>query len=291
MRARRGEYRSHNRDRGTELKSSCVITILAALCASACLASHEPHIVSIPQPFVRAPSTLDEIGDNRSAAVAIASIFDRQLGIPRFPATLEFYPSTEAFEKALVRIGYDANLARSTADRMTAVGGYRGVMLNDSKFGLLSKQQRVAMLAHELAHSFQYELGGGRRGASEQWMREGFAEWLSIRVVERLNGVSMASIRRDRHRDLRAAGRSRAPRLAELVTFPAWVRASERYKDTMYTLAFLAVDVLLERHGMAAVVDYFRRFASSDDRLGNFREAFGQDLQSFESALTERLWR
>ena len=138
--------------------------VAAAVCASACLISSDPHIVTIPQPFVRAASSLDEIGDYRTAAVTIAAIFDRQLGIPRFPATLEFYPHTGAFEKALLKIGYDVDLARATAARMTAVGGYRGVMLNDSKFGLLSKPQRVAMLAHELGHSFQYELGGGKRG-------------------------------------------------------------------------------------------------------------------------------
>jgi hypothetical protein len=235
--------------------------------------------------------TLDEIGDSRTAAVTIASIFDHQLGIPRFPVTLEFYPHTDAFEKALLRVGYDVELARSTAARMTAVGGYRGVMLNDSKFGQLSRAQRVTMLAHELGHSFQYELGGGKRGASDQWLREGFAEWLSIRVVERLDGVSMASIRRDRQRELRGAGRSRTPRLGELVTFPAWVRASERYSDTMYALAFVAVDVLLERHGIPAVVEYFKRFASSDDRVANFRAAFGEDLESFEKALGGLLWR
>jgi hypothetical protein len=268
---------------------AAAILVVGALCASACLTTHEPHIVSLPQPSVRAALTLDEIGDNRTAAVTIASIFDHQLGIPRFPATLEFYPHTDAFEKALLRVGYDVELARSTAARMTAVGGYRGVMLNDSKFGQLSRPQRVAMLAHELGHSFQYELGGGKRGASDQWLREGFAEWLSIRVVERLDGVSMASIRRDRRRELRAAGRSRTPRLAELVTFPAWVRASERYKDTMYALAFVAVDVLLERHGMPAVIDYFKRFASSDDRVANFRAAFGEDLESFEKTLSGRL--
>lgn len=272
------------------IRDACLVAV-TALCVSACLISSEPHIVTIPQPSVRAASSLDEIGDYRTAAVTIAAIFDRQLGIPRFPATLEFYPHTDAFEKALLKVGYDADLARSTAARMTAVGGFRGVMLNDSKFGLLSTPQRVAMLAHELGHSFQYELGGGKRGASDQWLREGFAEWLSIRVVERLNGVSMASVRRDRLRELRAAGRSRTPRLAELVTFPAWVRASERYKDTMYTLAFVAADALLERHGMPAMIDYFTRFATSDDRVANFRAAFGEGLETFEAQLNERLWR
>ncbi len=276
---------------GCRLAGARHLCVAAAVGASACAISHEPYVVSIPQPSVRAALTLDEIGDYRTAAVTIASIFDRQLGIPRFPATLEFYPHTDAFEKALLRVGYDADLARSTAARMTAVGGYRGVMLNDGKFGQLSTPQRVAMLAHEMAHSFQYELGGGKRGASDQWLREGFAEWLSIRVIERLDGVSMATIRRDRQRELRAAGRSRTPRLAELVTFPEWVRASDRYKETMYAVAFVAVDTLLERHGLPAVIDYFKRFAGSDDRAANFRAAFGEDLESFETALSGRLWR
>lgn len=75
------------------------LCVAAAVGASACAISHEPYIVSIPQSSVRAALTLDEIGDYRTAAVTIASIFDRQLGIPRFPATLEFYPHTDAFEK------------------------------------------------------------------------------------------------------------------------------------------------------------------------------------------------
>jgi len=28
--------------------------------------------------------------------------------------------------------------------------------------------------------------------------------------------------------------------------------------------------VLVERHGLPAVIDYFKRFASSDDRVANF---------------------
>ena len=101
----------------------------------------------------------------------------------------------------------------------------------------------------------------------------------------------MATIRRDRERELRAAGRSGTPRLSQLVTFPAWVRASERYKDTMYALAFVAVDALLERHGMPAVIDYFRRFAASDDRVAAFRAAFGDDLGTFEAVVAQRVWR
>jgi hypothetical protein len=240
---------------------------------------------------VRPALRLDEIEDYRTAAGTVARIFQRDLGFPPFPVTFEFYPSVEAFEKKLVAVGYDAALARSTASAMTAVGGYRGVLLNDAKFARLPSAERVAMLAHELGHSLQYELGGGKRGASDQWLREGFAEWLSIRVLERLDGASMTGVRRDRQRALRAAGRAKTPRLTDLVTFPTWVRAAERYGGSMYALAFLAADFLLERHGVPAVVDYFKRFATSDDRIGNFRAAFGEELNAFEAALAARLWK
>ena len=122
-------------------------------------------------------------------------------------------------------------------------------------------------------------------------MREGFAEWLSIRVLERLDAVSMTEVRRDRLRELRAAGRPKTPRLADLVTFAQWVKASEQADAATYYLAFLAVDALLERHGVPAVLAYFRRFASSQDRVGHFRSAFGEDVQTFEAALMARLWK
>jgi hypothetical protein len=148
----------------------------------------------------------------------------------------------------------------------------------------------VALLAHEVGHSLQYELGGGRRGTSDQWLREGFADWLSVRVLEQLDAASMNGVRGERQRQLRAAGRSKAPRLSELVTFPQWVAASQRHGATAYALSFLGVDLLLERHGMPAVVNYFERFAASEDRAANFRAAFGEDLDTFEAALTVRVW-
>jgi len=198
---------------------------------------------------------------------------------------------TLSIEQALLDVGYDPALAGSTAKTMTAVGGHRAVLLNGATLGSKPWADRIALLAHEFGHSLQYELGGGRRGTSDQWLREGFADWLSIRVLERLEIVTMAALRRERLRQLRSAGRSRTPPLADLVTFPQWVRAGERQGAQMYALSFLAVDQLLERHGVAAVVGYFKRFAESQDRVANFRGAFGEDIESFEASLTATLWR
>jgi hypothetical protein len=230
-----------------------VVAVGAAVLVSACAISREPLLITVPQPNLRPVMRLDHIYDYRTAAATVAWIFDRDLGFTPFPTTFRFYPHQEAFEKALLDVGYDAGLARATSRTMTAVGGYRGVLLNDGKFSMLEWSERVAMLAHEMGHS----LPDGRRA---------------------------------RHRDFES-GRSRAPRLRELVTFPQWVRAGERHGRAMYGLAFLAVDFLLERHGVPAMLDYFRRFAASDDRAANFRAAFGEDLETFEAALSARLRR
>src|SRR5262249_62084198 len=56
-------------------------------------------------------------------------------------------------------------------------------------------------LAHELTHVVQYQLAGGRRGRSEQWLREGMADWVACQVLERL-GVS--SFRDERAQVVRA---------------------------------------------------------------------------------------
>ncbi len=262
----------------------------AALFASACASSSAPQLVSVPQPGLRPASRLDQIFDYRTAAATVTSVIHRDLGFTSFPVTFRLYPDRVAFERALLESGYDAALARSTAKTMAAVGGHRAVLVNEVSLSSMSWPDRVALMAHELGHSLQYEWCGGRRGASDQWLREGFAEWLSIRVIEKLGDPLMAGIRRERQRQLRTTGRSRTPRLEQLVTFPQWVRAGEKQGTAAYALAFLAVDFILERHGVDAVVDYFTRFAASEDRASNFRAAFGEDLESFQEAIDARIW-
>jgi hypothetical protein len=274
-------------------ESNCryAAALLAVVVSTSACAASGPVMVTVPQPGLQPASRLDSIFDYRTAAATVVSILERDLGFDSFPVTFHFYRDRVEFEKALLGGGYDANLARSTAAAMTAIGGHRAVLLNDSRFSSLPWSGRVAMLAHEWGHSLQYELGGGTRGTSDQWLREGFAEWLSVRLLERLDAASMAEVRRTRLRELRATARSNVPSLTQLVTFPQWVEANARGDSATYFLSFLAVDLLLERNGFADVVGYFRRFATSQDRAANFRSAFGEDLKAFETALAARLWK
>jgi hypothetical protein len=271
---------------------SLASAILAAglTAALACAPPLEPRVITLPDPGAVPAAHITDIRDYRRAAETIAALLEREVGVPRFPVALRFFPTPEAFEQMLLQVGYDPKLARETAREMRAVGGYRGVLLNESKLVTLSWADRVALLAHELTHSLQYELGGGKRGASDQWLREGFADWTAMRVAERLGVLRRGELRRQRIEAFRSSGERIWP-LAEMVTFPQWVALSARSDGESYLQAFFAVDFLVERYGVPAILDYFSRFARSDDRLGNFRATFGEELAAFEKALAARLRR
>jgi hypothetical protein len=258
--------------------------LLLVLALSGCATPTGPRLLSTPNDSVRPAKHIDSILDYGVAVASITAVLERDFNLPRFPVVFYFFSDYRAFEAGLVESGYSQSLARDTARRMEAVGGYGRVLLNEAAFARQEWPSRVASLAHELGHSLQYELGGGRRGLSDQWLREGFAEWLSMRVIDRLRGLTYSEARHRYVMQLRRANRARAPALAEMVTFPQWVAVNGRRDIAPYAQAFLAVDFLIERHGVAAVLDYFRRFAGSQDRVANFHAAFGEDLEAFEAA-------
>lgn len=268
------------------------VSVAVLICLAGCSVSPSPRRVSLPDPAIRPASDIHSIADYGSAAATALAVIERDLGIKPFPVVFEFSPDAPAFEAALLESGYDKALARNTSRTMQAVGGFRRVLLNEASLARQPWPARVATLAHELGHSLQYEWGGGRRGASDQWLREGFAEWLAMRVVDRLRGLTFDALRRQYTSALLRAvpSRSRAAHLDEMVTFPQWVEIGRKRGLAVYAQAFLSVDFLIARHGLPAVVDYFQRFARSNDRSANFQGAFGEDLDAFEAAAAEHLW-
>ncbi|MBI2466858.1 MAG: hypothetical protein HYV62_03420 [Candidatus Rokubacteria bacterium] len=48
-------------------------------------------------------------------------------------------------------------------------------------------------------------------------------------------------------------------------------------------------DELVRRHGFDRVIAYFRAFADSDDRFGNFQRVFGVSLKAFEQDALTRI--
>jgi hypothetical protein len=256
-----------------------------------CATLHEPRVLTIPDERVRPVRWLEWIVDYPDALASIAAIMERELELPPLQAAFIFFRNREALEGGLLAVGYDPVFARETANAMVAIGGYRAVLLNAAAFDRAPWPERVNMLAHELTHTIQYELGGGHRGTSEQWIREGFADWVAELVLEAMGASLPGRGRYELLRQVRAVrDPARLPRLEEMVTFRQWVGLRVNSPQTpTYPLAFVATDFLIQRHGVAALLDYFRLFAMSQDRLLNFRTAFGEELREFAQAFEEYL--
>lgn len=258
------------------------------MCAAACTAKAPADITIIPAPPAARSAGSEWTATYQEALGEILQAFEEVIGLPRVEVPLVMFPSRRSFEGGLLQIGYPPALAR-TASAFDAIGGARAILVNAGVVNRFDRTRRVRLLAHELVHTVQYEFGGGTRGASEQWLREGFAEWVACRVTAHLGLGSFDASREELLRSLAGApfGLQPAP-LDRLVTFPQWVEAQRRYDVPVYAQAFIATELLLELRGVAAVVAYFRLFRTSTDHEAAFTEAFGMDRAAFERAFTRR---
>jgi hypothetical protein len=161
------------------------VIVTASMIAACATAGNWPRILSVEG--ARGQPTRGEwIATYDEALVSIAAIMTGELGLPPLRASLYFYPDRAAFQSALEADGYPADFARQTATTLSAVSGYERVLINDRSIEEVGWLFRVALLAQELTHTQQYEFGGGSRGASDKWLREGFAEWVEVEVLVRL---------------------------------------------------------------------------------------------------------
>ena len=209
----------------------------------------------------------------------VSWVLTQRLGLPlALPVRAYFYGSREAFERGLVsEAGAEPWLARDQASFATGVGNASGIFLRADKLATAPLVARAGLYAHELTHMSQYELAGGRRATSEQWIREGFADWVKFRTLDALSLRPFAESRRRIIEEVRRAGPVDGfPALGVLVSSRQWVGARESAGvPATYGQAFLATDWLVERYGIEKVIEYFRRFGRLDDRVFNFRTVFG----------------
>ena len=274
------------------LRPLLVPALLAAAGLASCVsAPSQPR--KVPFPGVASgdarPSVLIDSYEN--ALTAVLWVMENELGFPPLSGSLELYSDRVSLEAGLVGHGYEASYARQIASKLDGLTRAGQVLANDSALRWQQWPARITFLAHETTHVAEYALANGRRGASEQWLREGFAEWASWRVIDSLQLGSFAARRRTALVHLREAGdHHELPAFSELVNQSAWVkRGNRKAADPMYDQALLATELLIQRNGVPALLEYFRLFASSDDPLANFRAAFREERQQFEMEFQIRL--
>ena len=287
METEKASGRPGRRGGGRRARLGLALVAVAGL-LSACAGS-APHTISWPGGGALAVAHGGRIRSWPQAVSSVAETMRGPLGLPLTGFSVHFFDGREALERGLVEAGSAPEIARRAAATFDAVGRPDGVYVNERRLTRSGWTTRVAILAHELGHVLQYELLGGRRSASDQWLREGFSEWISFGVLARLQLATEGRRRGDARRAVALAGADRLPALSELATWDAWVLfQAERPALPLYPYAYLAVDLLVERHGVDAVLGYFRSFTSSNDAEGLFRAAFGGSRGELESALRIR---
>lgn len=147
---------------------------------------------------------------------------------------------------------------------------------------------RVRLLAHETMHIIQLDLSGSHARPA-QWLMEGTAEWAAITVLARLQAP-------DVHERRRAAFAAADDYLTRHHTFTPTVltlpEAFTRWRRAMgdvlaYQVAYALAERLVQRHGVHAVVRYFRSFRDAEDPSANFQRAFGRSVAIFMTELRD----
>ncbi len=286
------------------LSFACAALLIA--CASA------PRVIAISPVFDSVRPAVDRSTDYPEVLAAIASVMVNDLNLQVVEASVTFYPSQVSYEGGAVaeserdlellrkRLGARAQqlkeedvvfAARRSAVSSVAVGMHKRVLVNEWQFVKLPWWERMRILAHELTHTVERAWVEGRLANWDRWLSEGFAEWVGYHVLDRLGAQTLA---KSRQGSVEAVVRARVdqtfPTLTQLVTGEEWVTWLRTLGPAAtYTQAFLAVDLLVERKGLPAFVEYFRLFDTLNNRERNFLKAFGEPVAKFEETFAHHL--
>ena len=289
-----------------------VCTVCCCLIVQACTTS--PQVIPIPAPSEDAARSVDRLNENYPQVLsAISTAMVRELKLPPIQGAVSFYSNYQTFESGLaaefeeiarraeertgrrqpeaVRQESIALLARQRAVTAAAVATNGNVLVNEIAFSRYPWSERVRVLAHEMTHVLQRNLAERRPASWENWLIEGFADWVGYKVLDILNIESFAKSRQ-RVVDSVVAGSAHQtlPSLTQLHTqadILTWTRTLGRH--AAYGQGMVAIDLLVDEKGMAAVLDYFRKFAKLNNRQRNFSEAFGETLETFNAKFSQYL--
>lgn len=242
----------------------------------------------------RAPATLGADADDLTLAQAVARLMREKLDLP-FPSDTKIYlyVNQGTYAEGLIR---DGGLKKDDAwDGARFSGGAsskRGMFLRADYLARSPLLDRVALIAHELAHVSQREMRQGNQRAPRRWIVEGHADWVKFQILELL---SIRSYSESRDEIRRSILHSRTPvrlfpGLAALVSGGQWTKAANQLGiPATYGQAFLAVDWLVERYGIAKLHEFLRRFALNTDTREHWRSVFPIPDEEFAREFRARL--
>jgi hypothetical protein len=238
--------------------------------ALGCSIPEPGKLVVISNPPVFRPKTPQEVKSLEDAIAAVMTVCSKDLGLPVVePYYLHLYKDDDSYASysgptRLPKFYVEHTLAQAKGNRLH---------INMEKLKEASWGTLVRYMAHEYAHNVE-DILSGAQGRSE-WVREGFADWVAAKVMDILGWeIYSSSLARAK----RAVSRysSLLPKPAELENNDDWdkIVKQAKWKATSYHVAFLAVDKLIERKGIAGMMNYLRS--------GNFSGSFDLTPNDFQ---------
>jgi hypothetical protein len=187
-------------------KAARFLGISLALLSSGC--NSPDRVLDIPAAVNTAPKSIEAIKDYQEALGAIVSVMVRELKLPAPQGRLYFYRDAGAYQAALAaelktrgwpkgeskeirqvrhRLEFELfKLTLNVANETGAVTMGQKVFIAEWRMMRLPWTNRVKTLAHELTHVIHSGLSGGGSELTHRWLGEGFAEWVSFKVVDAL---------------------------------------------------------------------------------------------------------
>ena len=256
------------------------------------------RVLDIPAAVNTAPKSIEAIKDYQEALSAIVSVMVRELKLPAPQGRLYFYRDAGAYQAALaaelktrgwpegeskeirqVRHQLEFELFKLTLNVATETGAVtmgQKVFIAEWSMMRLPWTDRVKTLAHELTHVIQSSLSAGRVELTHRSLGEGFAEWVSVKVVDALGAKDFFNDQ------MRQACRHEIANFREIETPESWRR---RDRQTRYGQSACAVHYMAVQDGVPAIIEYFRLFKDRFDAAQNFVTAFGRSTDTFEQEL------
>ena len=217
-----------------------------------------------------------------------------QLELPFPPAIKAYvYVNEATLVDGLINVAGDSRDEAWDKGRYAAgVAARSGLFLRGDYLARMHLVGRVGLFAHELAHVSQTRLREGGRGRAAQWILEGHADWVKVRVLDLLRYRSYAESRDHIVRTVVGSPTpvTLFPDLRELAQNDAWVASTNKLgAPATYCQAFLAVDWLVERYGSAKVTEFLGRFSRDTAPREHWAKVFPISYRQFVEEFRVRL--
>lgn len=269
-----------------------LVALLVGLCGCAALSGpyreYEIQFEREAQPAIGASPSDEELIN------AAAWLIRHKLELP-FPTAIKayVYVNQATLVEGLIRLAGDSTAEAWDRSRYAiGVAARSGLFLRGDYLATMHLVARAGLIAHELAHVSQLRLREGGRGGVAQWILEGHADWVKVRVLDLLRYRPYDESREHIVRTVLGSPTPIAlfPDLLELARGDAWVASANKLGPTpTYCQAFLAVDWLVERYGSAKLTEFLGRFAIGSEPQEHWGRVFPISYRQFLGEFRARL--